>query len=63
MKIIVYPINAFFLRPLLEELAGRVSVWGALSPAVQQVALNVDSEFQKLFISKDEGNHKSHPLC
>ncbi|KAK7318734.1 hypothetical protein RJT34_03441 [Clitoria ternatea] len=39
-------------QPLVEELAGKASVWGAISPAVQQVALNVDSEFQKLFISK-----------
>ncbi|KAJ1405395.1 RmlC-like cupin domain superfamily [Sesbania bispinosa] len=38
-------------KPLIEELAGKASVWGALSPTVQQVALNVDSEFQKLFIS------------
>ncbi|TKY60164.1 hypothetical protein E2542_SST17259 [Spatholobus suberectus] len=39
-------------RPLFEELAGRTSIWGALSPSVQQAALNVDSEFQNLFISK-----------
>ncbi|XP_061365762.1 glutelin type-A 2-like, partial [Gastrolobium bilobum] len=39
-------------RPLLEELAGNESVWSAISPSVQEVALNVDSEFQKLFISK-----------
>lgn len=39
-------------RPLIEELAGKESVWVTLSPTVQQVALNVDSEFQKLIISK-----------
>ncbi|XP_020213716.1 glutelin type-A 2 [Cajanus cajan] len=39
-------------EPLLEELAGKASVWGALSPTIQQVVLNVDSEFQHLFISK-----------
>ncbi|KAK7359088.1 hypothetical protein VNO77_01034 [Canavalia gladiata] len=39
-------------KPVLEDLAGKASIWGALSPTVQQVALNVDPEFQKLFISK-----------
>ncbi|KAK7247310.1 hypothetical protein RIF29_42191 [Crotalaria pallida] len=39
-------------KPLIEELGGRASIWGALSAEVQEVALNVDSEFQKLFISK-----------
>ncbi|KAK7359087.1 hypothetical protein VNO77_01033 [Canavalia gladiata] len=39
-------------KPLLEELAGRVAVWGALSPSVQQVALNVDPQFQEKFVSK-----------
>lgn len=39
-------------KPLSGELAGKASIWGALSPTVQQVALNVDSEFQNLFISK-----------
>lgn len=38
-------------KPLFEELAGKTSVWGALSPTVQQVSFNVDSEFQNLFIS------------
>ncbi|MED6131015.1 hypothetical protein PIB30_005969 [Stylosanthes scabra] len=41
-------------KPLFEELAGKASVWGALSPTVQEVSLDVDSEFQKLFISKME---------
>ncbi|MED6219041.1 hypothetical protein PIB30_032294 [Stylosanthes scabra] len=41
-------------KPLFEELAGKASVWGALSATVQEVSLNVDSEFQKLFISKTE---------
>ncbi|KAL1327966.1 hypothetical protein HN51_037941 [Arachis hypogaea] len=41
-------------NPLFEELAGKASVWGAMSPIIQEVALNVDSEFQKLFISKIE---------
>lgn len=49
-------LNKFVLvsiyRPLIEELAGKESVWVTLSPTVQQVALNVDSEFQKLIISK-----------
>ncbi|WJX53367.1 hypothetical protein P8452_39366 [Trifolium repens] len=39
-------------KPLFEELAGKASVLGALSPEVQQVSFNLDSEFQKLFISK-----------
>ncbi|KAL5053597.1 hypothetical protein RYX36_034279 [Vicia faba] len=39
-------------KPLFEELAGKISVWGALSPLVQEVSFNVDSKFQKLFISK-----------
>ncbi|XP_058734073.1 11S globulin seed storage protein 2-like [Vicia villosa] len=39
-------------KPLFEELAGKTSVWGALSPLVQQASFNVDSKFQKLFISK-----------
>ncbi|KAK7359089.1 hypothetical protein VNO77_01035 [Canavalia gladiata] len=39
-------------KPLFEELAGKTSVWNALSPTLLQVALNVDSEFQKLFTSK-----------
>ncbi|MED6131016.1 hypothetical protein PIB30_005969 [Stylosanthes scabra] len=41
-------------KPLFEELAGKASVWGALSATVQEVSLNVDSEFQKLFISKTQ---------
>ncbi|CAK8575987.1 unnamed protein product [Lathyrus sativus] len=43
-------------KPLFEELAGKTSIWGALSPLVQQVSLNVDSKFQKLFISKATEN-------
>ncbi|CAJ1938303.1 unnamed protein product [Sphenostylis stenocarpa] len=39
-------------KPLFEELAGKGSIWSILSPSLQQVALNVDSDFQKLFISK-----------
>ncbi|KAG5029604.1 hypothetical protein JHK87_013118 [Glycine soja] len=39
-------------NPLFEELGGRTSIWSALSPSVQQASLNVDSEFQSLFISK-----------
>ncbi|XP_020213705.1 11S globulin [Cajanus cajan] len=39
-------------KPLFEELGGRRSIWGALSPTLEQVALNVDSDFQKLFMSK-----------
>ncbi|KAK7399676.1 hypothetical protein VNO78_10864 [Psophocarpus tetragonolobus] len=39
-------------KPLFEELAGKTSIWGAMSSSVEEVALNVDSEFQKLFISK-----------
>ncbi|XP_058735787.1 11S globulin seed storage protein 2-like [Vicia villosa] len=41
---------------LFEELAGNTSVWGALSPLVQQVSFNVDSEFQNIFISKATKN-------
>lgn len=44
-------ICVIYYRPLRGEFAGKASIWGTLSPAVQQVALNVDSEFQKLFIS------------
>ncbi|CAL5214322.1 unnamed protein product [Lathyrus oleraceus] len=44
-------------KPLFEELAGKTSVWGALSPLVQQVSFNVDSKFQKLFISKATGKN------
>ncbi|XP_045825571.1 glutelin type-A 3-like [Trifolium pratense] len=43
-------------KPVFEELAGKVSVFGALSPTVQQVSFNVDSQFQKLFISKTTQN-------
>ncbi|CAI8618832.1 unnamed protein product [Vicia faba] len=43
-------------KPLFEELAGKTSVWGALSPLVQEVSFNVDSKFQKLFISKATEN-------
>ncbi|KAK7318735.1 hypothetical protein RJT34_03442 [Clitoria ternatea] len=39
-------------KPVFEELGGRASIWGALSPTLQQVSLNVDSAFQKLFITK-----------
>ncbi|KAI4298995.1 hypothetical protein L6164_032495 [Bauhinia variegata] len=39
-------------KPVFEELAGNFSIWEAISPKVQQVALNVDEEFQKLFLSK-----------
>ncbi|KAG5058228.1 Glutelin type-A 2 [Glycine soja] len=39
-------------KPLFEELAGRGSIWNAFSPTLQQVSLNVDSDFQKFFISK-----------
>ncbi|KAK7369245.1 hypothetical protein VNO80_11281 [Phaseolus coccineus] len=39
-------------EPLFEELGGRESIWGKLSSSAQQVALNIDSEFQKLFIDK-----------
>ncbi|KAL2343159.1 hypothetical protein Fmac_004444 [Flemingia macrophylla] len=39
-------------KPLFEELGGRASIWSALSPTLQQVSLNVDSDFQKMFISK-----------
>ncbi|XP_057417537.1 legumin B-like [Lotus japonicus] len=39
-------------KPLFEEFSGKASVWGSLAPEVQEVSLKVDSEFQKLFISK-----------
>ncbi|XP_014506003.1 legumin B [Vigna radiata var. radiata] len=39
-------------KPLFEELAGKTSIWSIFSSTLQQVALNVDSDFQKLFISK-----------
>ncbi|OIW00567.1 hypothetical protein TanjilG_24297 [Lupinus angustifolius] len=39
-------------KPMIEELGGRASIWGVLSPVVIETALNVDSEFLKLFLSK-----------
>jgi hypothetical protein len=51
-----YKNNNISYRPLFEEFAGKTSVWGALSPTVQQVSFDVDSEFQKLFISKTTEN-------
>ncbi|KAK7369244.1 hypothetical protein VNO80_11280 [Phaseolus coccineus] len=39
-------------KPLFEELAGKESIWSILSPTLQQVALNVDSDFQKFFTTK-----------
>ncbi|XP_027348449.1 11S globulin seed storage protein 2-like [Abrus precatorius] len=41
-------------KPLFQDLAGRESVWGVFSPALLEVALNVDSDFGKLFIAKNE---------
>ncbi|KAK7247312.1 hypothetical protein RIF29_42193 [Crotalaria pallida] len=41
-------------KPLFEEFAGKASIWSAISPTVLQAALNVDSEFQKLFVSKNK---------
>jgi len=52
MNLKLFLIWYIYYRPLFEELAGKTSVWGALSPTVQQVSFNVDSEFQNLFISK-----------
>ncbi|XP_028775497.1 cocosin 1-like [Neltuma alba] len=37
-------------RPVFKELAGKSSIWEAISPQVQQVALNVDPNFEKLFL-------------
>ncbi|CAL5214323.1 unnamed protein product [Lathyrus oleraceus] len=48
-------------KPLFEELAGKTSIWEALSPLVQQVSFNVDSKFQKLFISKVTQNNNLIP--
>lgn len=39
-------------HPLVEELAGKTSIWEALSPEVFQVSFNVTAEFEKLFRSK-----------
>ncbi|KAG6709723.1 hypothetical protein I3842_06G147400 [Carya illinoinensis] len=39
-------------RPVLEELAGKTSVWDALSPAVIEASLNVSAEFGQIFRSK-----------
>ncbi|KOM24867.1 hypothetical protein LR48_Vigan813s000100 [Vigna angularis] len=41
-------------KPLFQDLAGKASIWSIFSSTLQQVALNVDSDFQKLFISKIE---------
>ncbi|KAI9103658.1 hypothetical protein K1719_023281 [Acacia pycnantha] len=38
-------------RPVFEELAGKPSIWEALSPQVLEVALNVDPNFVKSFLS------------
>ncbi|XP_022149145.1 glutelin type-B 5-like isoform X2 [Momordica charantia] len=40
------------LRPVIEELAGKASVWEALSEEVLQVSFNVSADFEKMFISK-----------
>ncbi|KAI9103659.1 hypothetical protein K1719_023282 [Acacia pycnantha] len=37
--------------PMFEELAGKSSIWEAISPQVQEVALSVDPDFEKLFSS------------
>lgn len=41
-------------KPVIGELAGKRSVWKALSPVVLQVSLNVSAEFEKHFKSKIE---------
>lgn len=51
-KLVTTLIDYIICRPLFEELAGKGSIWGKLSSSMQEVALNVDSEFEKLFISK-----------
>jgi hypothetical protein len=38
--------------PIFTHLAGRTSVWKALSPEVLKAAFNVDPETEKLFRSK-----------
>ncbi|ESW31463.1 hypothetical protein PHAVU_002G239900 [Phaseolus vulgaris] len=48
-------------KPLFEELAGKESIWSILSPTLQQVALNVDSDFQKFFTTKIKESTKLIP--
>ncbi|KAK4254378.1 hypothetical protein QN277_009770 [Acacia crassicarpa] len=38
-------------RPVFEELAGKPSIWEAMSPQVLEVALDLDSNFVKFFLS------------
>jgi hypothetical protein len=38
--------------PIFTHLAGRTSVWKALSPEVLKAAFNVDPDTEKLFRSK-----------
>ncbi|XP_028753259.1 cocosin 1-like [Neltuma alba] len=40
-------------KPVFEELAGKPSIWEAMSPQVLEVALNVDSDFVKPFLSNN----------
>nr|XP_043626534.1 cocosin 1-like [Erigeron canadensis] len=40
-------------KPIFEQLAGNLSVWKALSPAVLQSALNISPELEELFKSKN----------
>ena len=47
--LISFPVS--HCRPVFGQLNGNTSVWKALSPAVLQNALGVDSEFAELFIA------------
>ncbi|KAI7728461.1 hypothetical protein M8C21_030013 [Ambrosia artemisiifolia] len=40
-------------KPVFGQLAGNTSVWNALAPVVLQATLNVTSEFEQLFKSKN----------
>ena len=40
-------------KPVYEQLAGKASVWKALSPVVLQSALNISPQLEQLFRSKN----------
>ncbi|XP_054778603.1 glutelin type-A 2-like [Prosopis cineraria] len=48
-------------RPVFEELAGKPSIWEAMSPQVQEVSLNVDPNFVKFFLSNQEHTTNTIP--
>ena len=41
-----------YCSPIFSHLAGRTSVWKAISPAVLEASFNTTPEMEKLFRSK-----------